>query len=261
MAGSAGNRGERSRVRGGQAQGVARRARRGVARPAQGPRPISVVVAEDSYLIREALRTLLEGEPAVEVAAVCADTGELERALAERRPDVLVTGIRLPAPGTGGPLDGEGSPPVGVVAIGQEVDAAWAIELMRSGTSGRAYLLRDRVRDEDELLAAIRAVAEGGSVIDPLVIDALVEDRAAGGRSPLAVLTPRELEILGEIAAGKSNAAIASSLALSRRAVEKHINSIFAKLDLPEPRQASRRVTAAVMFLAEAGRRPRPVGG
>jgi DNA-binding NarL/FixJ family response regulator len=140
---------------------------------------------------------------------------------------------------------------MGVVVLSQYVEPAYAISLMGSGTSRRAYLLKDRLRNKAELLRAIRSVAEGGSVIDPAVVDVLIQARTRAERSPLAQLTAREREILAAIAEGKSNAAIADSLVLTKRAVEKHVNSIFAKLDLPAPQDVSRRVTAALLFLAE----------
>jgi DNA-binding NarL/FixJ family response regulator len=217
---------------------------------------IRVVVADDSYVIREGLVATLTAEQGIELVGVCSDGNELVATIAAERPTVAVADIRMPPSG-----DGEGiriamrlretHPELGVVVLSQYVEPAYAISLMGSGTSRRAYLLKDRLRDKAELLLAIRSVATGGSVIDPAVVDALIQARTREEQSPLALLTARESEILAGIAEGKSNAAIADSLVLTKRAVEKHVNSIFAKLDLPGPQDVSRRVTAALLFLAE----------
>jgi DNA-binding NarL/FixJ family response regulator len=217
---------------------------------------IRVVVADDSYVIREGLAATLADEQGIELVGVCSDGNELVATIAAERPAVAVADIRMPPSG-----DGEGiriavrlretHPDLGVVMLSQYVEPAYAISLMGSGTSRRAYLLKDRLRDKAELLRAIRSVAAGGSVVDPAVVDALIRARTREERSPLAQLTTRESEILAGIAEGKSNAAIADSLVLTKRAVEKHVNSIFAKLDLPGPQDVSRRVAAALLFLAE----------
>lgn len=217
---------------------------------------IRVVVADDSYVIREGLVATLADEQGIELVGVCSDGNELVATIAAERPAVAVADIRMPPSG-----DGEGiriavrlretHPDLGVVMLSQYVEPAYAISLMGSGTSRRAYLLKDRLRDKAELLRAIRSVAAGGSVVDPAVVDALIQARTREDRSPLAQLTTREREILAGIAEGKSNAAIADSLVLTKRAVEKHVNSIFAKLDLPGPQDVSRRVAAALLFLAE----------
>src|SRR5207302_1371632 len=144
-------------------------------------------------------------------------------------------------------------PEVGVLVLSQYAEAAYALALLESGSSRRAYLLKERIRDKAELVRAIRTLVEGGSVIDPQVVDALIEARTRVAESRLAELTPRERELLAEIAEGKSNAAIAESLVLSKRAVEKHVNSIFAKLDLRDAQDVSRRVKAALVYLAEEG--------
>jgi DNA-binding NarL/FixJ family response regulator len=140
---------------------------------------------------------------------------------------------------------------VGVVVLSQYADPAYAFGLLEHGSGGRAYLLKERIRDKDELLEAIYAVARGGSVIDPVIVDALIQARATAARSRLSELTPRERELLAEIAAGKSNGAIAESLVLTKRAVEKHVNSIFSKLNLAETHDVSRRVKATLIFLSE----------
>jgi DNA-binding NarL/FixJ family response regulator len=148
----------------------------------------------------------------------------------------------------------ESHPQIGVVVLSQYADPSYALALLGSGSDGRAYLLKERVHDRAQLVATIRAVAEGGSVIDPKVVEVLVAAKARADRSPLAELTPREREVLSEIAQGKSNTAIADSLVLTKRAVEKHINSIFMKLGLSDEEVVAKRVKATLMFLAdEAG--------
>ncbi len=217
---------------------------------------IRVVVADDAYLIRESLAVVLGSAPDVELVASCANGTELARAIAAEHPDVVVTDIRMPPSGRDEGMRvarrlRESDPEVGVVVLSQYAEPEYALALLESGSSRRAYLLKERVRDGAELIRAIREVASGGSVIDPEVVDALIEARARAARSPLAELTPRERQLLAEIAEGKSNAAIAESLVLTKRAVEKHINSIFAKLDLPEAQDVSRRVKATLVYLAE----------
>jgi len=235
-------------------------ATRGAPRSAEreSQRPIGVVVAEDSYVIREFLTATLSATPEVELVAVCSNGKELETAIEVWDPDVVLTDIRMP------PTHGEEGvriaaqlretrPHVGVVVLSQYAEPAYALRLLEQGTSGRAYLLKERIRDKEELIRAIEAVAHGGSVIDPIIVDVLIAARTRVAKSRLAQLTPRERELLAEIAAGKSNGAIAQSLVLTKRAVEKHVNSIFSKLDLPETQDVSRRVKATLIFLAEEG--------
>ena len=215
-----------------------------------------VVVADDSYLIREALVQLLAEDDEVDVVAACGDYDATLAAVEAERPDVVVTDIRMPPSQTD-----EGirvaqalhdlSPETGVVVLSQYSDPQYALLLLEHGSAGRAYLLKERVHDRAELASAVAEVAQGGSVIDPKIIDVLVAARTRAEESPLAELTPREREILAEIAAGKSNAAIAESLVLTKRAVEKHINSIFLKLGLAQSQDASKRVKATLMFLAD----------
>jgi DNA-binding NarL/FixJ family response regulator len=218
--------------------------------------PIKVVLAEDSYLVREGVRRLLEHEPDIELVAVCEDYDSLLEAIAGTEPDVLLTDIRMPPTGTDEGVRAaerlrQLRPTAGVVLLSQYADPAYALAFLEGGTEGRAYLLKERVADLDQLLAAIREVARGGSVIDPKVVEALVAGRSRNAQSPLDRLTPREREVLALLAEGRSNAAVADGLVLSERAVEKHINSIFAKLGLPEARDAHRRVKAVLLFLAE----------
>jgi DNA-binding NarL/FixJ family response regulator len=220
--------------------------------------PIKVVLAEDSYLVREGVRRMLANEPEIELLAVCEDYDSLLAAIAGTQPDVVLTDIRMPPTNTDEGIRAaerlrEVRPAAGVVLLSQYADPAYALAFLERGTEGRAYLLKERVADLDQLLAAIRQVAQGGSVIDPKVVEALVAARSRAAPSPLARLTPREREVLSLLAEGRSNAAVAEGLVLSERAVEKHINSIFAKLDLPEARDAHRRVKAVLLFLAEQG--------
>jgi DNA-binding NarL/FixJ family response regulator len=220
--------------------------------------PIKVVLAEDSYLVREGVRRLLEHEPDIDLVGVCEDYDSLLEAIAGTEPDVLLTDIRMPPTGTDEGVRAaerlrQLRPQAGVVLLSQYADPAYALAFLEGGTEGRAYLLKERVADLDQLLAAIREVARGGSVIDPKVVEALVAARSRNAQSPLARLTPREREVLALLAEGRSNAAVADGLVLSERAVEKHINSIFAKLGLPEARDAHRRVKAVLLFLADQG--------
>jgi DNA-binding NarL/FixJ family response regulator len=220
--------------------------------------PIKVVLAEDSYLVREGVRRLLESEPDIDLVGVYEDYDSLLEAIASTEPDVLLTDIRMPPSGTDEGVRAaerlrQLRPTAGVVLLSQYADPAYALAFLQGGTEGRAYLLKERVADLDQLLAAIRAVAGGGSVIDPKVVEALVAARSRAAQSPLARLTPREREVLALLAEGRSNAAVAEGLVLTERAVEKHINSIFAKLDLPETRDAHRRVKAVLLFLADQG--------
>jgi DNA-binding NarL/FixJ family response regulator len=224
----------------------------------QVERPIRVVIAEDSYVIREFLTTALSAAPQVELVAICTNGKELQTAIDIWDPDVVLTDIRMPPSradeGTRiAAALRETHPQVGVVVLSQYAEPAYALSLLEHGTGGRAYLLKERIRNKDELIAAIEAVHGGGSVIDPIIVDVLIASRARAATSRLAQLTPRERELLAEIAAGKSNGAIAESLVLTKRAVEKHVNSIFAKLNLPETQDVSRRVKATLIFLAEEG--------
>jgi DNA-binding NarL/FixJ family response regulator len=219
---------------------------------------VRVVIAEDSYVIREFLTATLSAAPEIELAAVCTNGKELRTAIETWDPEVVLTDIRMPPSGAEegvrvASMLHETRPHVGVVVLSQYAEPAYAIGLLANGTAGRAYLLKERIRNKDELIGAIQAVAHGGSVIDPMIVDVLIEARSRAARSQLAELTSRERELLAEIAEGKSNGAIAESLVLTQRAVEKHINSIFAKLNLPETQDVSRRVRATLIFLSEEG--------
>ena len=219
-------------------------------------RVIRVVIAEDAYLVREAVELILEGAPQIEVVRACEDGTSLLQAVEEERPDAVITDIRMP-PSTEDEgirvahLLRETHPQIGVVVLSQYAEPRYPLALLEGGSAGRAYLLKESVHDRGQLVAAIEAVVDGESVIDPKVVEVLVEARAREEASPMADLTRREYEVLAEIAKGKSNAAIASSLYLTKRAVEKHINAIFMKLNLSNPDDVSRRVKAALMFLGE----------
>ncbi len=227
-----------------------------IARSDAGTQPIRVVIAEDSYLIREVLSTALNAAAEVEVVAICSNGKELRTAIEIWHPDVVMTDIRMPPSQTDEGIRvaadlRESAPETGVVVLSQYAEPSYALALLEKGTGGRAYLLKERISNKDELIGAIQAVARGGSVIDPTIVDVLIEARSRAVNSRLLQLTPRERELLAEIATGKSNAAIADSLFLTKRAVEKHINSIFSKLDLPETEDVSRRVKATLIFLSE----------
>jgi DNA-binding NarL/FixJ family response regulator len=224
-----------------------------------------VVLAEDSYLVREGVRRLLELRPEVEVAAVCDDLDSLLAAVEETSPDVVVTDIRMPPERTDEGIRAaerlrETHPGIGVVVLSQYAEPRYALRLLERGSAGRAYLLKERVSDLEQLLAAIHEVARGGSAIDPKIVDQLVAAKARTTASPLAELTPRERETLAEMAQGKNNAAIAASLVLTERAVEKHINSIFSKLGLTWEPDVNRRVKAVLLYLAEQQDAPRADG-
>jgi DNA-binding NarL/FixJ family response regulator len=218
--------------------------------------PIRVVLAEDNYLVREGVKRLLESYPDIELVAVAEDLPSLEEAVAEHEPDVVVTDIRMPPTNTDEGIQAserirESHPGVGVVVLSQYAEPGYALALLEKGSSGRAYLLKERVSDVEQLFGAIREVSTGGSVIDPKVVEVLVSAKSKASESPLARLTPREREILGEMAQGRNNASVASSLFLTERAVEKHINSIFSKLGLSEEKDVHRRVKAVLLFLSE----------
>jgi DNA-binding NarL/FixJ family response regulator len=218
---------------------------------------IRVVVAEDSFLVREGLEQLLEASPSVEVVASCGDVDSLLEAIERERPDVVLTDIRMPPTRTDEGIRvasrlRDSHPGTGVIILSQYSEPAYVIELLELGSDRRGYLLKERVHNRGELISAIEAVARGGSLIDPKIVEVLVDARARAERSPLLELTAREREVLAEIASGKSNSAVAESLVLTKRAVEKHINSIFMKLGLATDEDVSKRVKATLLFLAQA---------
>ena len=216
---------------------------------------VRVALAEDNVLLREGMSRLVAANEDFELAGVAGDLPQLLALVKEREPDVVVTDIRMPPTGTDEGIKAaawlrEHFPRTGVVVLSQYVAPGYALALLEHGSAGRAYLLKERVGSVDELARAIRAVAAGGSVIDPQVVDELVRARSAQRSSGLSMLTVRETQILAEMAQGKSNSAIAAALFVTERAVEKHTNSIFAKLGLSEERDVNRRVKAVLVYLS-----------
>lgn len=214
---------------------------------------LSLVLAEDSYLMREGISALLAEHDAYELVAACSNADELLEAVDKHNPDVVLTDIRMPPTQTDEGIRAalairEAHPGTGVVVLSNYVEPEYALRLFEHGSAGLAYLLKERVGDLEHLAKAIEEVAAGGSVVDPQVVDALVSARTSKP-SVLDRLTPRELEVLGEIAQGRSNAAIGDVLFVSSRAVEKHINSIFTKLDLSLQDSIHRRVHAVLLYL------------
>ena len=219
---------------------------------------VRVALAEDNVLLREGISRLVAANADFELAGVAADLPQLLALVREQEPDVVVTDIRMPPTGSDEGIQAaswlrEHFPKTGVVVLSQYVAPGYALALLEHGSAGRAYLLKERVGSVDELARAIRAVAAGGSVIDPQVVDELVRARSAQRESGLSLLTVRETQILAEMAQGKSNSAIAAALFVTERAVEKHTNSIFAKLGLSEERDVKRRVKAVLVYLSHSG--------
>ena len=218
--------------------------------------PIRVVLADDNLLVREGVRQLLATVPEIEVVGVCVDRDSLLSAVESEKPDAVITDIRMPPTNTDEGIEvakrlRETSPHIGVVVLSQYADAAYALRLFDQGAGGRAYLLKERVFDVDQLVNAVREVARGGSVVDTKIVEALIVSRSKQKESALESLTPRERDVLVEVAKGKNNAAIATALYLTERGVEKHINAIFSKLGLSEEKELHRRVKSALIFLAE----------
>jgi DNA-binding NarL/FixJ family response regulator len=218
---------------------------------------IRVALADDNLIVREGIGRILGNQPEIDVIATCGDLPSLMEAIERDAPDVVVTDIRMPPSSTdeGIQLAAElrdRYPEIGVVVLSNYAEPSYAIALMETGSAGRAYLLKERVHHRAQLASAIESVASGGSVMDPKIVEPLVASRARSERSPLSDLTPREREVLSEIAQGKSNGAIAEKLVLTKRAVEKHINSIFLKLNLADAEDVSKRVKATLVFLADA---------
>jgi DNA-binding NarL/FixJ family response regulator len=214
---------------------------------------IRIIIADDNYLVREGTRRLLEESGEIDVVAIAVDADDLKAAVTTHLPDVVVTDIRMPPDHQ---LDGilaahhirEHHPGIGVVVLSQHLEDDYALELFRQGTSGLAYLLKERLGDVDQLLQAIREVRAGRSVLDPDVVDVLIATRLPAPVDDHG-LTPRELDVLHEMAQGKVNAAIAADLFLSESAIEKHINSIFSKLGLREEPLVHSRVKAVLTYL------------
>jgi len=221
------------------------------------PVTTSLVLAEDSFIVREGVKMLLEQAGGFELLAVCEDLPQLLAAVDQHHPDVVLTDIRMPPTRTDEGIRAARQirhqyPDIGVVVLSQYVEPDYALNLFSEGSAGLAYLLKERIGDIDHLTDAINQVSAGRSVIDPRVVDVLVQARIGFKESKLARLTDREREVLSEVAAGMSNSGIAEKLFLSERAVEKHINSIFTKLDLSPETDTNRRVLAVLVHLAES---------
>jgi DNA-binding NarL/FixJ family response regulator len=219
---------------------------------------LRVLVAEDNLLVREGIVKLLDSCEETEVVGACSTYDELLAAATEYEPDIVLTDIRMPPTGTDEGIRAaaalrEQHPGMGVVVLSQYAEPAYAIALFDQGSDGRGYLLKERVSDAGQIVHAIQEVARGGSVIDPVVVEALVQSRLQRSASPIDRLTPREREVLEEMAQGRNNAGIAAALFLSERAVEKHINALFSKLGLSEEPDTHRRVKAVLLFLAGQG--------
>jgi DNA-binding NarL/FixJ family response regulator len=222
---------------------------------------IRVVLAEDSYLAREGIEQVLAATPGIDVVSTCEDRDSLLAAIENDRPDVVVTDIRMPPTHTDEGIRVAAQlratrPEIGIVVLSQYDDPAYALALLESGSERRAYLLKERVSERSQLASAVEEVANGGSVIDSKIVESLVGARSRSDDSSIGELTTREREVLAEIAQGKSNAAIAESLVLTKRAVEKHINAIFMKLGLAQADDVSKRVKAALIFLADTEAAP-----
>jgi DNA-binding NarL/FixJ family response regulator len=215
---------------------------------------IRVVVGEDSFLVREGIASVLAGIEDVELVEMAPDLNELRSVVDRTRPDVVITDIRMPPTHTDEGIQyadelRTSHPEIGVVILSQHAEPRYAMALLSEGSDRRAYLLKERLTDEAELSRALHNVVNGGSLIDSRVVEKLVAARERRD-GELGTLTPRELEILGLIARGHSNSRIASELTITKRAVERHINSIFLKLDLGEPADVNRRVQAALLYLS-----------
>ncbi|MDA2978952.1 MAG: response regulator transcription factor [Actinomycetota bacterium] len=220
---------------------------------------LRVVLAEDNLLMREGIAAVLGLSDEIDLVATCSDFDGLMAAVAEHVPDAVVTDIRMPPSQTDEGIRAanalrETNPGVGVVVLSQYVEPDYALRLFEHGSDGRAYLLKERISEYDELASAVRRVAEGGSVVDPKVVDVLIGARTGGRKSPIDRLTERELEVLGEIARGRTNAAVGEALFISPRSVEKHVNSIFTKLDLSDETDTNHRVRAVLLYLADGPR-------
>jgi DNA-binding NarL/FixJ family response regulator len=222
---------------------------------------LRIVFAEDNYLVREGTSALLRQSEELDLVATAADADELMAAVDEHDPDAVITDIRMPPTHTTEGIDAArrirvAHPQIGVLVLSQFVEDEYAFDLLKDGAAGLGYLLKERVSDLDEIVRALKEVAGGGSVLDPKVVEGLVARKNLAAKSPLAHLTEREREVLEHMAQGQNNATIAKSLFLTERAVEKHINSLFHKLNLSEEPDVHRRVMAVLAWL-----KGRPIGG
>ncbi|RZT07543.1 LuxR family two component transcriptional regulator [Kribbella sp. VKM Ac-2569] len=219
---------------------------------------LRVVFADDNFLVREGISALLAEAGEIDLVETVVDPVSLLRAVAEHRPDAVLTDIRMPPTFTTEGIDvakqiRSDYPSTGVVVLSQYVEEEYAFDLLSDGVAGLGYLLKERVSELDELVRALYDVARGGSVLDPRVVEGLLARKAQDARSPLLRLTGREREVLQEMAAGRSNAAISKALFMSERAVEKHISSLFQKLGSPDESDVNRRVMAVLAFLEATG--------
>jgi DNA-binding NarL/FixJ family response regulator len=221
---------------------------------------VRVVFADDNYLVREGVAGLLEETPGVELVETAADPDALHRAVALHKPDAVLTDIRMPPTFTTEGIDAAKRiradfPGTGVVVLSQYVEDDYALELLADGVEGIGYLLKERVSEVDELVRALQEVARGGSALDPKVVEALLDRKSRQTNSALSSLTERELEVLQQLAMGRSNVATAKALFMSERAVEKHVGSVFQKLGLVNEAEVNRRVMAVLAYLdATTGR-------
>ena len=221
-------------------------------------RTLRLVFADDSYLVRAGTAALLEEATGIEVVATVADGASLLEAVDQYAPDAVLTDIRMPPTWTTEGIVAAHEirrrhPRTGVVVLSQYVGESYAAELLKDGLGGIGYLLKERVAQLDELVSALTAVAAGGSVLDPTVVESLLSRRSTAGHDPVESLSPRELGVLRAMAAGKSNTAIGKELYLSERAVEKNINGIFGKFGLSHEPDVNRRVRAVVTYLETHG--------
>ena len=221
-------------------------------------RTITLLIAEDDYLVREGARAVIEDEPGIELVGSAGDPSELLELFAEHEPDAVLLDIRMPPTFTTEGIElakvlRDRHPSIGIVVLSQHADPEYALELLGDGAEHTAYLLKERLGDAERLVQAIVEVVDGGSVLDPIIVDALMEAQRRRTASELAGLTPRELEVLAAMASGRGNAAIARELHISERSIEKHSNAIFRKLGLTEESELNRRVSAVLFFLGQRG--------
>jgi DNA-binding NarL/FixJ family response regulator len=217
---------------------------------------IRIVVGEDNLLALEAISRVIEYEEDIEIVASASDLATLRRAVEDERPDVVLTDIQMPPT-----LTDEGirlandlrttHPEIGVVILSQHAEPFYATELLAAGSDRRAYLLKERVKHRSEIGRAVREVADGGSVVDPRIVDVLLASKRLRNATRLESLTAREDEVLRLLAEGLSNAGIGAELGITTRAVERHVHSIFSKLSLGDSAQHNNRVRAALLYLAD----------
>jgi DNA-binding NarL/FixJ family response regulator len=217
--------------------------------------PIRVLLGEDNALLREGMRGLLDSADGVELVGTCADLPSMLEGIDTLAPDVVLTDIRMPPRWVDEGVQvarhcRRTHPGTGVVLLSQYVEPGYVRSLLESGSAGRGYLLKERVADVDELLDAVTAVAQGGSVVDPQVVEQLVKVGVSRGNANVSRLSARELEVLAEMSRGHNNAAIAATLFITQRAVEKHINSIFSKLGVSSGDETHPRVRAVLLYLS-----------